>query len=101
MLVELSIVPLTGSSHLSDEIAQIVNIIEDSGLPYQLTPTGTCIEGEWDEVMDTVRQCHEYARSEASHVITTVKIDDDEEQAGKLEGNVRSVREKIGGDGMN
>jgi uncharacterized protein YqgV (UPF0045/DUF77 family) len=26
---------------------------------YQLTPSYTCIEGEWEQVMPLVHQCHE------------------------------------------
>jgi len=32
----------------SKEIAEVLRIVDDSGLPYQLTPAGTCIEGDWD-----------------------------------------------------
>jgi uncharacterized protein YqgV (UPF0045/DUF77 family) len=59
MLVELSVVLLGRDTHLSDEIAAVVELIDASGLPYQLTPSGTCIEGEWDEAMALVRLCHD------------------------------------------
>jgi len=45
MLVELSILPLVGDGHLSDELAEVLKLIDSSGLSYQLTPTATCIEG--------------------------------------------------------
>ncbi|WP_250125804.1 thiamine-binding protein [Chroococcidiopsis sp. CCMEE 29] len=47
MSVELSIIPLGGDTHLSTEIAEILKLIDESGLPYQLTPSGKCIEDEW------------------------------------------------------
>jgi uncharacterized protein (TIGR00106 family) len=96
MLFELSIIPLGGNTHLSSEIAEIMKIIDGSGYPYQLTPSGTCIEGGWEEVMALIRQCHESMRNRSSHVITTVKIEDEEGSRNKLTMNVQSVEEKVG-----
>jgi uncharacterized protein (TIGR00106 family) len=96
MLIELSVLPLGRDTHLSDEIAKALKIIDDSGLPYQLTPSGTCIEGEWDEVMTVVRRCHERMRQISPHVVTTVRIEDDEGATDKLRRNIASVEEKAG-----
>jgi uncharacterized protein (TIGR00106 family) len=96
MLVELSIIPLGGDTHLSPEIAEALKIIEASGLTYILTPSGTCIEGEWDEVMPLVRQCHSRVREMSRHVITLIKIDDEAGASDKLTRNVISVEEKVG-----
>jgi uncharacterized protein (TIGR00106 family) len=96
MLVELSIIPLGGDTHLSTEIAEVLKLIDESGLPYQLTPSGTCIEGEWDNVMPLIRQCHDRARSTSSHVITTIKIEDEAGEQDKLTRNITSVEEKVG-----
>ena len=96
MLVELSIIPLGGDTHLSDEIAEVLELVDASGLPYQLTPSGTCIEGEWDEVLSLVRRCHERARARSNHVFTTIRIEDEEGGRDKLVRNVTSVEEKVG-----
>lgn len=96
MLIELSVLPLGRDTHLSDEIAEALKIVDDSGLPYQLTPSGTCIEGEWDEVMTVVRRCHERMRQSSPHVVTTVRIEDDQGATDKLRRNVASVEEKAG-----
>jgi uncharacterized protein (TIGR00106 family) len=96
MLVELNIVPLSGNTHLSDAVAEVIRIIDSSGLPYRLTPCGTCIEGEWDEVLPLVRRCHEHLRKQAPHVITTLQIEDQEDARDKLRHNVESVAAKLG-----
>lgn len=96
MLAELAIIPLGRGTHLSTEIAAILEVVDASGLPYQLTPAGTCIEGEWDEVMAVVRRCHEKARSISPHVITTLRIDDEEDGREKLVHNVDAVERKVG-----
>ena len=53
MLFELTILPL-GEVHMSDEIAEVLEVIERSGLPYKLAPGSTYIEGTWDEVLPVV-----------------------------------------------
>ena len=75
MLVELSIVPLGSAVQWSDQLAEALKLIDASGLPYVLTPSGTCIEGEWDEVMALVRQCHERVRRSSPHVLTSIRIE--------------------------
>jgi len=96
VLVELSIIPLGRGSHVSGEIAEALKVVDESGLPYLLTPSGTCIEGEWDEVMALVRRCHDRVRELSPHVITMIKVEDEEGARDKLSRNVASVEEKVG-----
>lgn len=96
MLVELSIIPVGNDAHLSDQIAEVLRIVDGSELPYQLTPAGTCIEGDWDEVMALVRKCHEQVREHAAHVFTTIRIEDEAGAENQLLNNVASVSDKVG-----
>lgn len=96
MLVELSIIPVGGDSHMSDELAEALKLIDESGLRYELTPSATCIEGEWEEVMALVRRCHERVRSRCPHIVTTIKIEDEAGANDKLHANVASLEEKLG-----
>ncbi len=96
MLFELSILPLGGDAHLSDELAQVLKVVEVSGLPYRLGPGSTYIEGSWDQVMPVIRACHACARGASKHVVTMVRIEDDEGQPGKIHRNVESVEAKAG-----
>jgi uncharacterized protein (TIGR00106 family) len=96
MLVELTINPLGEGSHIGSELADILGLVDASGLPYQLTPTGTCIEGEWEPVMNLVRDCHERAREGSQHVITTITIEDEAGAINKLTTNVATLEQKLG-----
>jgi uncharacterized protein (TIGR00106 family) len=96
MLVEVSITPLGRGSHLSKDLGDILKTIDDSGLPYCLTPSGTCIEGTWDEVMEVVKRCHDQARLNSSHVMTTVRIEDEEGATDKLNENITAVEGAAG-----
>lgn len=96
MMVELSINPLGRGTHLSKDLGEILKIIDDSKLPYCLTPSGTCIEGGWEEIMALVKRCHQHARSTSSHVMTTLRIEDDEGATDKLNGNITAVERAAG-----
>ena len=96
MLAELSIVPLGRGEHLSEALAEILDVVDGSGIRYKFTPCGTCLEGGWDEVMDVVRQCHAKARQSSRHVFTTIRIEDEDGATDKLTRNVTSVEEKLG-----
>ena len=91
MLVELNINLLGRGTHLSHDLGEILKTIDDSGLPYLLTPLGTCIEGDWDELMALAKKCHSQARKFSSHVMTTLRIEDEEGATDKLSANVTAV----------
>jgi uncharacterized protein (TIGR00106 family) len=57
VLIEMSIFPMDKGESVSQYVARAIKVIQASGLPYELNPMGTCIEGEWDEVMDVVSRC--------------------------------------------
>lgn len=96
MMVELSIIPLGPDVTWSDQLAEVIKLVDASGLAYQLQPSGTCIEGEWDAVMKLVRRCHDRVRSSSPHVITILKIEDEEGVNDQLTRNVIAVEEKVG-----
>jgi uncharacterized protein (TIGR00106 family) len=96
MLLELSITPLGRGEHLSRDLGEILRTIDDSGLPYCLTPSGTCIEGDWDEIMALVKSCHDQARSNSIHVMTTMRIEDEEGATDKLNDNILAVERAAG-----
>jgi uncharacterized protein (TIGR00106 family) len=96
MLIELSIVTLGRGTHMSKDLAEILKIVDDSHIRYALTPFGTCMEGEWDELMAVVKKCHECARSLSRHILTTIRIEDEAGVDNKLVDNVASVERAAG-----
>jgi uncharacterized protein (TIGR00106 family) len=95
MLVEFTVVPLGLGESLAEPVAEALKIVNDSGVRYQLTPAGTCLEGDWDEVMTVIRQCHTRLLSRSVHVITTIRIEDEIGARDKLTSNVRPVERKL------
>ena len=53
--VAVAIAPFGVGDELSKEVAEVVKVIRDSGLPNKTYSMFTEIEGEWDEVMKVVK----------------------------------------------
>jgi uncharacterized protein (TIGR00106 family) len=51
VLLEFAMSPQGQGESLSAHVARILDVIDKSGVPYQLTPMGTILEGEWEDVM--------------------------------------------------
>lgn len=96
MLLELSVIPLGRGRSVSADIADLVKIIDSSGLDYRLTAAGTIIEGNWNQLMRLAGQCHSEMRNKTERVITYMKIDDYSDRTGRLTAAVESVEKKVG-----
>ena len=97
-VVEISVAPLgTATPGVSRYVAACVKIVAASGLVYQLTPMGTVIEGDIDEIFSVLRKMHEVPFGEgAERVSTLIKIDDRRDQGCHgLQGKVESVLNKL------
>jgi uncharacterized protein (TIGR00106 family) len=54
-LVAVAIAPLGVGDELAPDVAEVIRVIRESGLPNRTTAMFTEIEGEWDEVMKVVK----------------------------------------------
>jgi uncharacterized protein (TIGR00106 family) len=96
VLLEFSMAPLTKGESVSAYVARSLDIIDRSGLPYQLTPMGTIIEGEWDEVMDVVTRCFKAMQADCDRVGTNIKVDFRAGPGGRLKSKVATVEKTLG-----
>lgn len=97
-VVEVSITPLgTATPSVSKYVAGCLQIVRESGLRHQLTPMGTVIEGNLDDILAVIRRMHEAPfRAGAQRVSTLIKIDDRRDREGhSMAGKIRSVEEKM------
>ncbi|MBS3744484.1 MAG: MTH1187 family thiamine-binding protein [Wenzhouxiangellaceae bacterium] len=93
-IVEFSVTPVGGGTHLTDVIARITRIVRDSGLDNELHAMGTILEGDLDECMNVIRQCIDAALEETPRASTSVRIDAGEGRSG-IADRVRSVEERL------
>ena len=98
-LVEISVVPIgTSSPGVSGYVADCVSVLQKHGnLSYRVTPMGTVIEGELDDILTVVRQMHEVPFNRgAMRVVTTIRIDDRRDKPLTMSGKVEAVMSKLG-----
>jgi uncharacterized protein (TIGR00106 family) len=86
----------TDETHLSKDMARIVEILEESGLEYRLGPMGTAVEGDWQHIMSAVHRCHQDTLGRHGRVVTTIMIDDRREHPHHLEEIVPAVEHEMG-----
>lgn len=80
---------------MSPYVARIVNIIQNSGTSYQLGPMGTCIEGEWDDVMQVVHACYAELESDCDRIYFTIKGDCRKGRTDGLNQKTASVKARL------
>ncbi|WP_432664625.1 MTH1187 family thiamine-binding protein [Wukongibacter baidiensis] len=97
-IVEFTIVPLgTKDTSLSKYVADCHKVLEEvEDIKYQLTPMGTIVEGDLDQILETIRKMHEVPfKNGALRVSTSIKIDDRRDKVSSMDGKVKSVQEKL------
>jgi uncharacterized protein (TIGR00106 family) len=96
VLLEFSMTPLDKGESVSAYVARSLDIVDRSGLPYQLTPMGTIIEGEWADVMAVVTACFDAMRADCPRISTSIRIDYRAGPGGRLQAKVDAVQRKLG-----
>ena len=96
MLAEFSIIPIGAGSSIGDQLAEVLRIVDASGLPYKINPMGTVVEGEWDEVMRLIKKCHKIVMSTGERAVTTISIDDRKGKPNRIDQKVKSIEKRIG-----
>ena len=96
VLLEFSMAPVGQGESVSAHVARVIDLIDRSGLPYQLTPMGTIVEGEWDEVMGLVTRCFKMLEAEFSRINVQMKVDYRDAPGGRLKAKTARIQERLG-----
>ncbi|KGG12224.1 MULTISPECIES: MTH1187 family thiamine-binding protein [Prochlorococcus] len=90
--IDLCLLPLGVGDSLSPYIAACKEIIEEKGLDYELGPNGTAIEGDWEEVFQCVKACHEVVHSlGANRIYSALKVNTRNDRYQSFREKVQSV----------
>ncbi len=96
MLMELTVIPLGRGRSISTDVAELIGLIDESGLPYRVTPFGTLIEGTWEQLMEVAKQCHAAIRKKTERVLILIRLDDYGNRTDLLATTVEHVEKKLG-----
>ena len=81
---------------VSPAVARCLEIVEQSGLAYQLHAMGTLVEGDLEIVLDVMRRCIEAVAADSNRVTCTAKLDVRRGHSGRLQAKVASVERHLG-----
>ncbi len=94
-IIELSLFPMDKGESVSPYVARAVRIIKESGLPFQVGPMGTSIEGDLDEVMEVAVSCIKALLSDSNRVYWSIKGDSRKGRQDGIRKKVESVKGKM------
>ena len=96
VLLEFAMAPGGKGESVSEYVARILDVIDRSGVPYQLTPMGTILEGEWDQVMAVVSACFKALEPDCTRIGMNLKVDYRASPAGRLKSKTAKIEERLG-----
>ncbi len=97
-IVEFCIIPLGVGVSLSEYIAACEQVLQEAGLKVELHANGTNIEGDWDVVMEAVKQCHRRVHEMgAPRISTSLRVGTRTDRGQTLSDKIQSVQEKMKG----
>ncbi len=96
MIANFSVVPIGKGNSLSTQVAEVLKIVDESGINYKLHSMGTVLEGDWDGILKLIKKCHKKILKNSDRVLTTITIDDRKGKSGRIVGKVQSVERKLG-----
>jgi uncharacterized protein (TIGR00106 family) len=95
-LLEFSVVPLGVGSSVSPYVARCVELVEASGLDYQLHAMGTLVEGDHHQLLALLERCLDALAADCDRITCSAKIDLRRDSRDRLRGKIASVEEKLG-----
>ncbi|HEX3726663.1 MAG TPA: MTH1187 family thiamine-binding protein [Pirellulales bacterium] len=95
-LLEFSVTPLGAGESVSTYVARCVDLIDKSGLDYQLHAMGTVVEGDLDRLLALLKQCVEAVATDCDRVSVSAKLDYRKGHSGALDAKVASIEKQLG-----
>lgn len=94
MFVTFTITPVDVDHH-GNGSSRTTGILETAGLEHRGSPMGTLVQGEWDEIIAAIRQCHAASAAQHKHVVTTIIIDDQTDGPRDIDEVVKNAEQPL------
>lgn len=100
-IIDFCIVPMGVGISVSKYVAECEKILKQAGLNTMLHAYGTNIEGEWDDVFNAVKQCHERVHEMgAPRISTTLRVGTRTDREQTMDDKIKSVQIKLSEDSI-
>ncbi len=97
VLMEIAMFPTDVGESKSKYVARVIEVIRQSGLPYQLTPMATIVEGETIEEVTALipKMYHALEQMGVGRVYSVAKFDIRPGKSGRLRQKIESVQKYL------
>ena len=97
VLVSFSIFPTDVGESKSKYVSEVIKMIRDSGLKYQLTPMGTIVETDtMNEALQMLEKSYAVLEPFSNRVYLSANFDIRKNSNNRLEAKIKSIEAKIG-----
>jgi uncharacterized protein (TIGR00106 family) len=99
VIADISVVPIGVGVSLSPYVARCERVLEEAGLSPRLHAYGTNVEGEWEDVFQALKRCHEEIHSMGCpRISTTIRVGSRVDREQSMGDKIRSVENKLGAE---
>jgi len=95
-IAEFTIIPIGVGVSLSKYVAACAKVLDSTGLNYELHANGTNLEGEWDDVVQAIKTCHQTLHGMGvPRISTQIRIGTRTDRTQEMKDKVESVQDKL------
>ena len=96
VMLDFCVVPLGVGVSLSRYVTEYQKVLATSGLNYQMHAYGTNVEGDWNEVMAVVKNCHKAVHAlGAPRITTSIRLGTRTDRQQSMDDKIASVKLKL------
>lgn len=96
VICDLTVVTYDIGPSLSPFVAEVIGFIrEDRKVRHQLTPMGSILEGNWEDVLALVDRLFRHFSARYERIGLTFKVDFRRSKGNRMEGKIAAVEEKL------
>ncbi len=99
VIVDLCVIPVGVGASVGTYVAECQRVLQEAELSHAMHAYGTTIEGDWDDVMAAVKQCHTRVHAMgAPRVHSTLKVGTRTDRAQSAQDKIDSVNGRLASD---
>ncbi len=96
VLMEISMFPTDVGESKSKYVSKIIDMIDQSGIEYKLTPMSTVIETDTiDEALQIIKKAYEVLEPYSNRVYSSLKFDIRKGKKNRLKAKIASVEKQL------
>jgi uncharacterized protein (TIGR00106 family) len=95
-IADVCVVPIGVGVSVSRYVVACERVFAEAGLNPQLHAYGTNVEGDWDDVFDAVKRCHEEIHGMgAPRISSTIRVGTRTDRDQTMQDKIESVQSKL------